>query len=82
MDIKTVIHVGPAPNIIPATFKRLSENVRAQNSGFQRRGMRAVISLARRSWLSKLLPKRSALLRAPKGSACHSWKIGFSNKKN
>jgi [acyl-carrier-protein] S-malonyltransferase len=65
--ITTVIHVGPAPNVIPATFTRLSENVIQQTSGrsLGRMGMRAAAGLARRPWLSALLPSRAALLRAP-----------------
>jgi len=65
--ITTVIHVGPAPNVIPATFSRLSENVRQQmmGSSIGRMGMRAAAGLARRPWLSALLPSRAALLRAP-----------------
>jgi [acyl-carrier-protein] S-malonyltransferase len=65
--ITTVIHVGPGPNVIPATFNRLSENVKQQISGrtFGRMGMRAADGLARRPWLSALLPSRAALLRAP-----------------
>ena len=65
--ITTVIHVGPAPNVIPATFTRLSENVTQQTSGrmLGRMGMRAAAGLARRPWLSSLLPSRAALLRAP-----------------
>ena len=31
--IKTVIHVGPDPNLIPATYQRLSDNVAAQLAG-------------------------------------------------
>jgi [acyl-carrier-protein] S-malonyltransferase len=65
--ITTVIHVGPAPNVIPATFNRLSENVRQQAAGrsLGRMGMRAAAGLARRPWLSALLPSRAALFRAP-----------------
>jgi [acyl-carrier-protein] S-malonyltransferase len=65
--ISTVIHVGPAPNVIPATFHRLGENIRQQTVGrsFGRMGMRAAAGLARRPWLSALLPSRAALLRAP-----------------
>jgi [acyl-carrier-protein] S-malonyltransferase len=65
--ITTVIHVGPEPNVIPATFTRLSENVIQQTSGrsLGRMGMRAAAGLARRPWLSALLPNRAALLRAP-----------------
>lgn len=65
--ITTVIHVGPAPNVIPATFTRLSENVVQQTRGrtLGHMGMRAAAGLARRPWLSALLPSRAALLRAP-----------------
>ena len=65
--ITSVIHVGPGPNVIPATFKRLSENVVQQTSNrtFGRMGMRAAAGLARRPWLSAILPSRAALLRAP-----------------
>lgn len=65
--VTTVIHVGPDPNLIPATFHRLSENVRQQTSSYSLRrvGMRAAAGLARRPWLSTLLPSRAALLRAP-----------------
>lgn len=65
--VSTVIHVGPDPNLIPATFHRLSDNVRQQTSGnsWGSMGMRAAAGLARRPWLSTLLPNRAALLRAP-----------------
>jgi [acyl-carrier-protein] S-malonyltransferase len=65
--ITTVIHVGPGPNVIPATFTRLSENVTQQMTGrtIGHMGMRAAAGLARRPWLSNLLPNRAALLRAP-----------------
>ncbi len=65
--ITTVIHVGPGPNVIPATFARLSENVSEQTAGrsLGKMGMRAAAGLARRPWLSALLPSRAALLRAP-----------------
>jgi [acyl-carrier-protein] S-malonyltransferase len=64
---EAVIHVGPAPNIIPATFKRLAEDIRGQTKGYtpSRLGLRAVSQLARRPWLSQLLPSATALLRAP-----------------
>jgi len=65
--IGTVIHVGPAPNVIPATFHRLGDNIRQQTAGrsLGKMGMRAAAGLARRPWLSALLPSRAALLRAP-----------------
>ena len=63
----TVIHVGPDPNLIPATFNRLSENVQEQTAGrsLGKMGMCAAAGLARRPWLSAILPSRAALLRAP-----------------
>jgi [acyl-carrier-protein] S-malonyltransferase len=64
----TVVHVGPAPNLIPATFHRLAENVQQQISGnsWGSMGLRAAAAgLARRPWLSTILPSRAALLRAP-----------------
>jgi [acyl-carrier-protein] S-malonyltransferase len=66
-DVKTVIHIGPQPNVIPATFTRLSENVRQQTDGrtFGSYRKRALSSMARRPWLAAMLPARAALLRAP-----------------
>jgi [acyl-carrier-protein] S-malonyltransferase len=65
--ITTVIHIGPDPNLIPATFNRLSENIQEQMTGraLGKMGMRAAAGLARRKWLSAILPNRAALLRAP-----------------
>jgi [acyl-carrier-protein] S-malonyltransferase len=64
---KTVLHVGPEPNLIPATFKRLADNVVQQGNGkaFERYRMRALSGMMRRPWLASLLPARTALLRAP-----------------
>lgn len=56
--VKTVIHVGPAPNIIPATFTRLAANV-------EQVGSKTLTRMARRKWLRAMLPKRAALLNAP-----------------
>ena len=61
--IETVVHVGPAPNIIPATFKRLKDNVEMQTKASL--GLRAVSGIVTRPWLKRLLPARTALLRAP-----------------
>lgn len=67
-DVHTLIHVGPDPNIIPATLNRLSMNIETQLnvrsiSGF---GLRAVSSIVQsRPWLSKYLSKNASLLRAP-----------------
>ncbi len=67
LGVDTLIHVGPAPNVVPATFRRLSDNVRHQTSGasLSSLGMRAVSGLARRPWLAALLPSDASLLRAP-----------------
>lgn len=67
-DVETMIHVGPQPNIIPATFKRLTMNITSQLNqknlaGF---GLRAVSSIVRgRPWLAQYLSKNAWLLRAP-----------------
>jgi [acyl-carrier-protein] S-malonyltransferase len=63
MGIETVIHIGPEPNLIPATFERLAENVKAQTKN--NLGMRALSAVVNRPWLKSLLPARTALLRAP-----------------
>ncbi|MCG8450018.1 MAG: hypothetical protein MI725_10635 [Pirellulales bacterium] len=67
LGVTTLIHVGPQPNVIPATFRRLSDNVLEQTSGpsLGSLGMRAVSGMARRPWLAALLPSRASLLRAP-----------------
>ena len=31
--VETMVHVGPEPNIIPATFKRLRDNVETETKG-------------------------------------------------
>lgn len=66
-SISTIIHVGPEPNIIPATITRLSNNILLQLgkktiSGFS---LRAVSRMVRRPWLTALLKTDAALLRAP-----------------
>jgi [acyl-carrier-protein] S-malonyltransferase len=67
IGIETVIHVGPEPNLVPATFKRLADNVSTQLTAksWESVGLRAVSRAVRRPWLAKILPTRSALLRAP-----------------
>ena len=64
--VSTVVHVGPEPKLIPATFRRISENVTTQVSGTSPRslGLRAMSTIWR-PWVSKWLSRRSALLRAP-----------------
>lgn len=65
--IRTVVHVGPDPNLLPATFRRLSDNVRAQTSvpSWGNLGKRALARMVRRPWLTRLLPSFTALFRAP-----------------
>jgi [acyl-carrier-protein] S-malonyltransferase len=67
IGIETVIHVGPSPNLIPATYNRLRDNVQAQLTGnsLNSMGLRAMARAVRRPWLTALLPSRTALLRAP-----------------
>jgi len=61
--VETILHVGPAPNIMPATYHRLAANVASQTAASF--GMRVAANLIKRPWLSRMLPARSALLRAP-----------------
>jgi [acyl-carrier-protein] S-malonyltransferase len=65
--IETVVHVGPAPNLIPATFARLSENVRrhASDGKWANFSRSAVRGAARYRRLANMLPERAFLLRAP-----------------
>jgi [acyl-carrier-protein] S-malonyltransferase len=65
--VETVVHVGPRPNLIPATFKRLGDNVRTQLVGLRpgSLGLRAAARVVRRGWLARLLPPGATLLRAP-----------------
>ena len=66
-SVQTVVHVGPAPNVIPATFNRLAENVRQLQARHDLSGLgaRALGAIADRPWLSSRLPTSAALLRAP-----------------
>jgi [acyl-carrier-protein] S-malonyltransferase len=61
--VAAVIHIGPDPNILPATFHRVGENVAQQLK--LNMGLRALSAAARRRWLASLLPQRVSLLRAP-----------------
>lgn len=65
-NIATVIHVGPAPNLMPATFKRLANNLSAQmqGRGLGSIGRRTMSRLALRPWLTRLLPSSAVLFRA------------------
>ncbi len=52
--VETVVHVGPEPNLFPATFKRLSDNVEVQMAGRSpgSLGKRMVSGMVRRPWLT------------------------------
>lgn len=68
MEIDQVIHLGPEPNILPATLSRLAENVQMQlnQPSWYGYGLRTFSRLTRdRSWLAKLLTRDAAVLRAP-----------------
>jgi [acyl-carrier-protein] S-malonyltransferase len=62
-NIETVVHVGPAPNLLPATFRRLSSNVNNRLRSTLAR--RTFSNLFHRPWLTRLLPSSAVLLRAP-----------------
>ncbi len=61
--VERVVHVGPEPNIIPGTFKRLADNVEVQTRG--RLGVRTLKAIVPHPWLKMILPEQAALLRAP-----------------
>ncbi len=61
--VDLIVHVGPEPNIMPATFTRLQDNVEAETKG--KIGMRALTAVVHHPWIKMLLPERTALLRAP-----------------
>jgi [acyl-carrier-protein] S-malonyltransferase len=67
MGVETVVHVGPRPNLIPATFTRLGNNVKALlgNKYMQLLGRGVANGLGRHSWLNRVLPSSTSLLRAP-----------------
>jgi [acyl-carrier-protein] S-malonyltransferase len=65
--VETVIHVGPSPNLIPATFSRLSNNVtkHIHSKTLQRIGHDVVTTMNRHAWLAHVLPAKASLLRVP-----------------
>ena len=75
--IETVIHVGPSPNLIPATFNRLRENVQAQLTGnsLNSLGLRAMARAVRRPWLTALLAVAHGLVASAGRRAHHSRRL-------
>jgi [acyl-carrier-protein] S-malonyltransferase len=67
--VETIIHVGPEPNILPATFKRLVIDITSQLSArsLAGLGLRAISRIVRkpRAWLTRLISSDATLLRAP-----------------
>jgi [acyl-carrier-protein] S-malonyltransferase len=65
--VDLIVHAGPGPNLVPATFERLSNNVTKQlgNRYLQAIGHGVGSRMNRHAWLARLLPSRAALLRAP-----------------
>jgi [acyl-carrier-protein] S-malonyltransferase len=65
--VETIVHVGPTPNLIPATFSRLSNNINKHlvNKYLHALGRGVVASMNRHAWLGHVLPSQAALLRAP-----------------
>lgn len=60
---ESLIHLGPEPNIVPATYSRLAENVEAQVKASI--STRALSTLVYRPWLNALIGERAYILRAP-----------------
>jgi len=67
--VELIVHVGPHPNLIPATLERLKQNVQQQldSKTWTGMGLRAVSQIVRRRrpWLSQILTSQTNLLRAP-----------------
>ena len=68
LGIDLILHVGPEPNLIPATFQRISDNVNSQVNRWSLKsnlGRRAVEGIVKRPWLAKVISARAAILRTP-----------------
>lgn len=66
-EVRTVLHFGPHPNVIPGTFRRVADNVVRQTLSWSLTsvGLKTVQRMATNSWLAPLLPRSGSLLRAP-----------------
>ncbi len=67
--VETVVHAGPGPSLISATFTRLSNNV-SRHLGYGNKyinmlGRGLASGLSHHAWLSRRLPSKTNLLRAP-----------------
>ncbi|GAA4420712.1 hypothetical protein [Bremerella cremea] len=74
-----LIHLGPEPNIIPATYSRLAENVEAQVKASL--STRALSTLVYRPWLHSLIGERAYLMRAPsiQQTVLEDWLLDHNN---
>lgn len=61
--VDNVVHIGPDPNLIPATYNRLRENVASQFQSTM--GLMALSYAVERPWLKSIVPQQAFLLRAP-----------------
>ncbi|APW60507.1 hypothetical protein BSF38_01977 [Paludisphaera borealis] len=66
-ETRLIVHVGPEPTLIPATFSRLSENVIEfmRSRRLEHVGRYVIPGLSRHTWLTRMLPAGAALIRAP-----------------
>lgn len=66
-EVRTVLHFGPHPNVIPGTFRRVADNVVRQTLSWSLTsvGIKTFQRMTKNSWLAPLLPRRGNLLRAP-----------------
>ena len=76
--IGTVIHVGPAPNVIPATFNRLGDNIRQQTAGrsLGKMGMCAAAGLAGGPGFRPCYPAGRRPFTSAKLRSTSFWKTG------
>jgi [acyl-carrier-protein] S-malonyltransferase len=65
--VEMVIHTGPEPRLFPTGFERLSDKIKKQmrRRHLDRLGNSLFPSISRNQWLSRSLPGRAALWRAP-----------------
>ncbi len=67
MGVQTVVHVGPEPKLILATFTRLANNINKHlsNKYIHMLSHGVYSGMNRLAWLARILPSQTALLRAP-----------------